>query len=188
MARPLSEEKRQTLIQTAIALIAEQGLSASTANIAKQAGVAAGTLFTYFDSKETLFNQAYLSIKADIAAVVLNGERSGGWQAQMRQWWNAYIAWGVRHPRERAAVRQLESSPMLAPETRQQVREAFAPMWRMLDEAERAGRFYLPMDFTVLVMEGMAETTIQYLADGAQPAAQAQQAGFETMWRALVKP
>ncbi len=59
MARPLSEEKRQTLIHTAIALIAEQGLSASTANIAKQAGVAAGTLFTYFDSKESLFNQAY---------------------------------------------------------------------------------------------------------------------------------
>ena len=57
MARPLSEEKRQTLIQTTIDLIAEQGLSVSTANIAKQAGVASGTLFTYFDSKEALFNQ-----------------------------------------------------------------------------------------------------------------------------------
>ncbi len=188
MARPLSEEKRQTLIQTAIDLIAEQGLSASTANIAKQAGVASGTLFTYFDSKEVLFNQVYLAIKNDIAAAVLNDAVHNDWQTQMQHWWNAYIAWGIRHPCERAAVRQLESSPILAQETRQQVREAFIPMWQMLAEAERLGRFYLPMDFTVLVMEGMAETTIQYLADGAQPAAQAQQAGFETMWRALVKP
>ncbi len=119
---------------------------------------------------------------------MLGGEAGGDWQAQMRQWWNAYIAWGVRHPRERAALRQLESSPMLTPQTRQQVREAFAPMWQMLAEAERAGRFYLPLDFTVLVMEGLAETTIQYVADNTQPPAQAQQAGFETMWRALVKP
>ncbi|MFC3874060.1 TetR/AcrR family transcriptional regulator [Neisseria musculi] len=77
MVRPLSAEKHQTLIQTAIALIAEQGLSAGTANIAKQAGVAGGTLFTYFDSKEALFNQAYLSIKADIAAAV-SGSGNGG--------------------------------------------------------------------------------------------------------------
>ncbi|WP_256359852.1 TetR/AcrR family transcriptional regulator [Neisseria sp. WF04] len=171
-------------MQTAIALIAEQGLSASTANIAKQAGVAGGTLFTYFDSKEALFNQAYLSIKADIAAAV-SGSGSGDWQQQMRQWWHAYTDWGLRHPRERAAVRQLESSLLLTQQTRQQAREMFAPMWQILDEAERSGRFYLPLDFTVPMMEGMAETAIQHLAAPSLPG---QQAAFEMMWRALVKP
>ena len=187
MARPLSEEKRQALIQTAIDLIAEQGLSASTANIAKQAGVASGTLFTYFDSKEALFNQVYLAIKNDIAAAVLNDAVHNDWQTQMQHWWNAYIAWGIHHPHERAAVRQLESSPILAQETRQQVREAFIPMWQMLAEAERLGRFYLPLDLTVLMMENMMETTIQYFTHETQSSAHYQQIGFEMMWRAVVK-
>lgn len=185
MARPLSEEKRQTLLQAAVDLVAQQGLSASTANIAKQAGVAAGTLFTYFGSKEDLLNQAYLQVKAEMAAA-LSATQEGDWQAQMRLWWHAYIDWGVRHPRERAAVRQLEYSPLLAEETRQQVREWFAPMWQMLSAAEQDGRFYLPLDLTVLMMEQMVEAVIQFPADDA--AAQYRQMGFEMMWRALVRP
>ncbi|QNT58098.1 hypothetical protein AABM17_1301 [Neisseria musculi] len=61
----------------------------------------------------------------------------------------------------------------------------FAPMWQILDEAERSGQFYLPLDFTVPMMEGMAETAIQHLAAPSSPG---QQAAFEMMWRALVKP
>ena len=109
------------------------------------------------------------------------------WQTQMQHWWNAYIAWGIHHLHERAAVRQLESSPILAQETRQQVREAFIPMWQMLAETERLGRFYLPLDLTVLMMENMMETTIQYLTHETQSSTRYQQIDFEMMWRAVVK-
>ena len=37
--------------------IAEVGLGAPTAKIARRAGVAAGTLFTYFANKEELLNE-----------------------------------------------------------------------------------------------------------------------------------
>ncbi len=64
----MSSDKRNTLIQAAIQTIATQGLSATTALIAKNA---TGSLFTYFDSKEALLNKTYLEIKRHIAQAVM---------------------------------------------------------------------------------------------------------------------
>ncbi len=54
MARPLSEEKRQALLDAAAEFVASLGTGASTAKIAKAAGVSEGTLFTYFPTKDDL--------------------------------------------------------------------------------------------------------------------------------------
>jgi AcrR family transcriptional regulator len=54
MARARSPEKRSAILQAAVGEIAEAGLGAPTAKIAKRAGVAAGTLFLYFANKEEL--------------------------------------------------------------------------------------------------------------------------------------
>jgi AcrR family transcriptional regulator len=54
MARIKSPEKRNAILQAAVREIAELGLSASTAKIARRAGLATGTLFTYFANKEKL--------------------------------------------------------------------------------------------------------------------------------------
>jgi AcrR family transcriptional regulator len=51
MARPRSEDKRNAILEAATEVVAEQGVSAPTARIAKRAGVAEGTLFTYFENK-----------------------------------------------------------------------------------------------------------------------------------------
>ncbi len=49
------------------------GAGAPTAKIAKEAGVAEGTLFTYFANKDELFNRLYLQLKADLAETMLTG-------------------------------------------------------------------------------------------------------------------
>ena len=54
-------------------IIVTQGLSAPTATIAKEAGVANGSLFTYFETKADLFNQLYLELKAEMASAALEG-------------------------------------------------------------------------------------------------------------------
>ena len=46
MARPLSEAKRDAILAAAAQLVAAQGVGASTAQIAKAAKVAEGTVFT----------------------------------------------------------------------------------------------------------------------------------------------
>jgi AcrR family transcriptional regulator len=52
MARAKSPEKRSALFDAAVSVFAGEGLGAPTARIAQQAGVAVGTLFLYFATKD----------------------------------------------------------------------------------------------------------------------------------------
>jgi AcrR family transcriptional regulator len=63
VARPTSPEKRRSLLLAAARAVGEQGVLATTSGIAKYAGVAEGTLFTYFESKDSLFQSLYLDLK-----------------------------------------------------------------------------------------------------------------------------
>ena len=65
MARPKSDDKREAILQAATRLFAIRGLSATpTSAISNAAGIAEGTLFTYFSTKTDLCNAAYRRIKA----------------------------------------------------------------------------------------------------------------------------
>lgn len=56
-ARPLpADERRQALIEATLPLLREQGLGVSTRQIAEAAGVAEGTIFRVFESKDDLVN------------------------------------------------------------------------------------------------------------------------------------
>src|ERR1700721_2365009 len=68
MPRQKSDEKRAAILEAATRVIVMQGLSAPTMVIAKEAGVANGSLFTYFATKTDLFNQLYLELKMEMAS------------------------------------------------------------------------------------------------------------------------
>ena len=67
MARPRSDERRNAILAAATRVIASHGLGTATAAIAKEAGVSNGSLFVYFDTKVTLFNQLYVTLKTEMA-------------------------------------------------------------------------------------------------------------------------
>ena len=55
MVRELSSEKRNNFMSSALKLFVANGVQhTSTAEIAKEAGTAAGTLFLYFPTKQDL--------------------------------------------------------------------------------------------------------------------------------------
>lgn len=62
MARPKSEDKKQALLEAATQAIAQSGIAASTAVIARNAGVAEGTLFRYFATKESAAKYSCFSL------------------------------------------------------------------------------------------------------------------------------
>ena len=58
------KEKKQTILDASLKFFVENGFhGTSTAEIAKTAGVATGTLFHYFKTKEELINRLYLHTK-----------------------------------------------------------------------------------------------------------------------------
>lgn len=62
--------KKQAILETALQLFVSQGFhGTSTATIAREAGVATGTLFHHFPSKEQLLEQLFLGVKQEFAEI-----------------------------------------------------------------------------------------------------------------------
>jgi len=70
--------KRDDIMQAALELIAERGFHGSPmAEIAEKGGVAAGTIYRYFESRDSLIAELYRDLEGKIMAVLLNGFPGG---------------------------------------------------------------------------------------------------------------
>jgi AcrR family transcriptional regulator len=189
VARPLSEEKRHAILAAAAALIAEQGVSGPVAKIAKQAGVAEGTVFTYFADKNVLLNELYLWIKADLASVMTTGLPSAkSLKVRCRHVWDRYIEWGAGQPLQRKAMSQLTVSDRITAASKQEGGAAFREVSAMLDEILAAsGADNQSAAFIAGIMESLAETTLSFIAREPAALEHYKQAGFDAFWGAVSK-
>jgi len=71
-------QKREAVMQAAQELMGEHGFHGSPmALIAERAGVAAGTIYRFFDSKDTLIKEIYASLEVQILAAVTQAYPAG---------------------------------------------------------------------------------------------------------------
>ncbi len=99
MARPLkAKTSGRRFLAAATEAVAGLGvMQAPTAKIAKGAGVAEGTLFTYFATKDELLNGLYLELKMDLRDAVITGYPAGkSLFDRSRHFWDRYIGWGSK--------------------------------------------------------------------------------------------
>src|ERR1700710_931004 len=109
MARPRSTDRRNAILSAATQVIAVQGLGASTAAIAKAAGVSNGSLFLYFDTKATLLNELYVELKTEMGAAAVDGlPVAGGMREQVRQLCNQWLRWATSFPEKRRTLAVLD--------------------------------------------------------------------------------
>ncbi|HTF44575.1 MAG TPA: TetR/AcrR family transcriptional regulator, partial [Terriglobales bacterium] len=137
MARPKSEDKRNAILDAATRVFAERGLAdAPTSEISKQAGVAEGTLFTYFKTKDDLINALYREIKLELADAMMSGfPRKTSVRNRLRHVWDGFVNWGVANPQQRKVLAQLQVSGMLSKESIQAGNALFVEMQNMIREA-----------------------------------------------------
>jgi AcrR family transcriptional regulator len=91
MPRPRSDEKRSAILEAATRVIVKQGLSAPTMAIAKEAGVANGSVFTYFETKTELFNQLFLELKTELAIGSMNLPVDAKVREQFTHLWKKWL-------------------------------------------------------------------------------------------------
>ncbi|VVE32460.1 TetR/AcrR family transcriptional regulator [Pandoraea anhela] len=187
MARPLSPEKRDALLQAAMLAVAELGVLATTANIAKRAGVAEGTLFTYFESKEVLFQELYLHLKQAMANAMMPAyPHHADVRSRVEHVFQHYVGWGLDNPSGRLAVLRLLASGRLTDETRAQGATWFLDIAQMMEDAVRSGVLLnAPLAFLYAIMERIADTTIESIEKSPADAADYRQIGFTAAWRAI---
>lgn len=189
MARPKSEDKRNAILAAATEVIAEQGLGAPTARIAKVAGVAEGTLFTYFENKDELLNQLYLDIKSSMREVMMTGyPKAASIQDRSRHVWGKYVEWGVANPERRRAMAALAVSDRLSEQTRAAGMHAFADVNAIMHSSIASGVLRdHPPAFVAAIMGALAETTMDFIEREPAQADRYREAGFDVFWHAVAK-
>jgi len=126
MARPLSEEKREAILVAAAELVASLGTGAPTAKIAAAAGVAEGTLFTYFATKDDLLNELLVDIETQLAqALLASYAATKSPRERVQRVWECLVEWGKANPVQRKAMRQLKVSDRISAQTTQRCNALF---------------------------------------------------------------
>ena len=184
MARPRSTDKRNAILAAASRVMGELGLSAPTARIAREAGVAEGTLFTYFVSKDVLLNELYLELKDGLRLAMLGGyPAEASLEDRARHAWSGYVAWGLAHPQERKVMAKLTLSDRVTPETRATGSAAFNAITLALAEVTAAGPMAAQGErFVGAIMTSLADTTIEFVAAYPEKASEYAEAGFRAFW------
>lgn len=168
-------------------VIVAQGLSAPTAMIAQEAGVANGSLFTYFETKAEMFNALYLELKAGMASAAMTGLPTG---ADLRQQlffvWSKWMAWAVANPDQRRALAQLGMSDEITPATRAAGHKTMAGIAELMQRSRAHGPMRdAPMAFVAAIMNSLAETTMDFMVQEPAHADKHCKVGFEALWRVL---
>jgi AcrR family transcriptional regulator len=171
----------------AIRVIAAQGLSAPTAVIAKEAGVANGSLFNYFQTKSELLNQLYVELKTEMAAAALDGlPTESDIRDQAFHMWSQWLHWATSCPEKRRALAHLGVSDDITPESRQAAHLAMAGIARLIERSRENGPLRdAPLGFVAALMSALADATIDFMIQDPANADRHRITGLDAMWRML---
>lgn len=189
MARPKSEEKRNTLLSVAIKVFARNGLTASTSSITTEAGMAAGTLFIYFKGKDELLNALYVEIKKDLAEAMLRDHReNSSAEEAMKHVWNNYIDWGIQNPDSLAVLHKLKVWEGLKPEIPEETAKRLCQLQTLTETAIAGGALKdIPYEFMLALFSAQTETVMQFIKQDPDKAELYKERGFELFWTGVNK-
>jgi AcrR family transcriptional regulator len=194
-ATPRPTDKAAALLAAALRLIAQTGLHGTpTAAIAREAGVAHGTLFLYFPTKEALFNSLYLELLDERKRVTsaihpLTSDRSADLKKRLWPTWRALARWHLDRPDVARVMQQLGGSGVLTAATRAAEQRARAADLRRLRAAIADGNL---RKMTPRVFRALYDGPMQALAEadrdgGSKDVSDAElRATFEGVCRAVL--
>lgn len=137
----LTGDKRERILQAASVLIVQNGLQCPMAKIAELAGVAAGTIYLYFKSKDEMVSGVYDRLRDEAAAALIRPEDPAMTaEARIRAYIDDYITF-IWSDAERAILFEYLANVPLIPG--RDLRQAFSPLTdytnRIIGDAMAAG-------------------------------------------------
>ena len=156
-------DKREKLLEAALQLILTEGYATLTIKkLGKEAGVALGTLYLYFASKEQLFVALHQTIIQQLQALVLQGYAADRpFKANFWQVTHNILAFYAARPDCFSFLQQYRTSPLLGEQTQQQA-QLLAPVYAVLAEARHQRLVKnLPTELLVALVSGPINAFMQ---------------------------
>jgi AcrR family transcriptional regulator len=187
MARELSTEKQQAFLNAALKLFAAKGIqNTSTAEIAKEAGTAAGTLFLYFATKQDLIDAVAIMVcrqEAEFINRLLNPDLSV--HDTFFAIWDGSVRWLLENPDAYTYSQQTREPGLVTEAASMETAKCFqfyyVAIQRGLEEGLLKG---YPIDLIGGFLYQDIVATINHLLNHPDPARLGEiiQQGFELFW------
>ena len=189
MARAKSEDKRNAILSAAAQVFAERGLGATTSAVSSAAGIAEGTLFTYFNTKDELTNALYCDLKLQLAdAMMSHFPRKASVRNRLLHVWKSYVDWGLSNPAEQKALKQLEVWSGLTEQSKAAGFGPFAEIRTMTQAAADQRLFQdVPEQFIAASMSALAEMTMDLVRRDPAREEIYRTSGFNMFWAGIAR-
>ena len=187
-----SKNKKNAIMESALELFTSKGFdNTSTASITKNAGVATGTLFTYFHNKMELINELYLSTKKELYQVLLSIDipPSGVLDRSIAaDIWRVMIRWGLENPTKMKFVIQYSSSPYITKLTWDGIDTEMEMIREIYNRSIEEGVLKdISVDYLSHITTSHTYSTIIFMIDNGIDDPQFIEKTFPTMWNMIGK-
>ncbi len=172
-------DKRSAILDATLRLISKNGFHGTAmSKVAKEAGVSAGIIYHYFDSKDELMDELYIEIKRNFGASLTDSfDSSQPLRTQIHQMLSAMIRYYIRRPLESAFMEQYNRSPYHQPEIELETAQYYLPLIEVFQRAKAE-----------MIIKDLPEPVVlAFTLDVATSLAQRHAAGFVELTDALIE-
>ena len=186
MARPKSDDKRQAILDAALKIFAERGIAgAPTSAISREAGVAEGSLFTYFKTKDDLLNELHHDLRMEFSRHLDDFPHDKDTRSRLYYIWQKFLQLGAAHPEQLKVLTQLRTSGKLLRSNETPSFGVVQIMKCLFEATEAATLDALSIEYLVLMMRAQLEITVEFINANPDSAARCSELGFKMLWSGL---
>lgn len=145
------EDKRAAVLQAMMELVTENGFHGTAMSmVAKRAGVAAGTIYHYFESKEEIINELYSMLKQRMSVALLQDDTNKGTiKDQFFRFYLQLYRYFTEHVEEFRFLEQYTNSPYVSQDAREENQQFYQPVFAFLQQGIELG-VLRPLDLRLM--------------------------------------
>jgi TetR/AcrR family transcriptional regulator, repressor of fatR-cypB operon len=139
--KPRDEKKVEQIFEATLKLVKEKGVAGITmSEIAKEAGLATGTLYIYFNSKTDLINALFTTCRKASANVYFkNYDAEKPFKIGFKTIWQNLIKYRVENFDQAIFLEQCYHSPYISETTKDITRKLFQPLFKLMERGKEEG-------------------------------------------------
>jgi AcrR family transcriptional regulator len=184
------KDKRKAILQTALRLFVSRGFYGTpTSLISREAGVATGTLFFYFKTKEDLIDTLYREVKSEAGHAFRKGiEHEPSIEKKLRRVCLNYIEWGMKNPEKNQFMEQFAHSPFVSETALDEGMSNFDFLFGIVTEGISSGvlRSFSPeLVFHMLVASGSGLISLILKTDDQEEQKIIIEQGLQLLWEGV---
>lgn len=135
------KNKEERILNTALMQIARQGIAGLRMQVlAKESGLATGTVYLYFPDKTALLQALYRVVAVKMQKSIWGEDtRTGSLEARLRQRWYNYLRYVQSFPAEIIFMEQYHRSPFYTASEEQPNQQSLQPLLELLQAGVHSG-------------------------------------------------